>query len=146
MAGKIRINDHISLAPGELRYYATRASGPGGQKVNKTATRITLRFSLAESSSFGPEDKRAIKEKLGKLVSESGDIVIHEERGRTQGINRKLALEKFRKLIAGALLRPRRRIPTSASPAEREKRLREKKHTGEKKRERKRTGPSDTDF
>jgi len=143
MAAKIRINSRVSLDPGELHYSATRASGPGGQNVNKVATRITLRFCLDGSPSLSPGEKRVIREKLGRAVSRGGDIVLHEERGRTQGANRKLVLEKFRELLAGALRRPRKRIPTSAGPMEREKRLREKKRAGDRKRERKRIEPSD---
>jgi ribosome-associated protein len=141
MPAKIIINDTISITSREIRFDATRASGPGGQNVNKVATRITLRFNVEGSPSLTDAQKSLIRKKLAGQIAKNGDLVLHEERSRTQGANRKLALEKFRLLIAGAVKKPRRRIPTSAGAGEREKRLREKKHDGEKKRQRRKVEP-----
>lgn len=141
MPAKIIINTSLSITAREIRITATRASGPGGQNVNKLATRITLRFNVDGSPSLTDSQRSLIREKLAGQIAKNGDLVLHEERSRTQGANRKLAMEKFRLLIAGALRKPRKRIPTAAGAGEREKRLREKKREGAKKLQRRKVDP-----
>ncbi len=143
MTQAITISNTQSIDGDEIRITATRSSGPGGQNVNKVATKITLRFNVADSPSLSPRQKELIMEKLATMITRKGELVLHEERGRTQGENRKAALRKFRDLIIGALKIPRRRIPTAVSAPARESRLQEKKRDGEKKRQRKKIEPSD---
>lgn len=143
MPDRIHINARLTIAAREVRITATRASGPGGQNVNRVATRITLRFNVDRSPSLDDAQKALIHDKLAGHIAKSGDLVLHEERSRTQGANRKLAIEKFSALIAGALKKPRKRVPTVAGPGVREKRLREKKLGGEKKRRRRRVEPGE---
>ncbi len=143
MNDRILINSRLSLDAREVRITATRSSGPGGQNVNRVATRVTLRFNVERSSALTEEQKALIRERLAGRVAKSGDLVLHEERGRTQGTNRKLALEKFREIIAGALKKRKKRVATSAGPGEKEKRLRKKKFDGEKKRMRRHVEPGE---
>jgi ribosome-associated protein len=143
MPAKIIINDTTAISAREIRITATRSSGSGGQNVNKVATRITLRFNVDASPSLTDSQKSLIRKKLAGQIAKNGDLVLHEERSRTQGANRKLAMDKFRQLIAGAVRKPRRRIPTTAGAGEREKRLREKKREGAKKQQRRKVEPGE---
>ena len=143
MTQAITISNTQSIDSDEIRITATRSSGPGGQNVNKVATKITLRFNVTDSPSLSPRQKELIMEKLATMITRKGELVLHEERGRTQGDNRKAALQKFRDIIIRALKIPKKRIPTAISLTARENRLKEKKLDGEKKRHRKKIEPAD---
>ena len=134
----IVINDQISIDDDELDFVATRSSGPGGQNVNKVATRITLRFDLAGSPSLAPEHKERIGERLATRISKAGVLRVSSQRHRTQKANREAAVERFVELVRDALeVRPKRR-PTRAPRSVDRRRLEDKRRRARLKRERSR--------
>ena len=112
----------------------TRSGGPGGQNVNKVNTRVTVSFDLHASTDLTEDEKRRIAARLGRRVTDDGRLRIVSMRHRTQLANRKAAVERFYELLAAAL-RPRTiRKSTKVPRRSRERRLQEKKSTGERKR------------
>lgn len=115
------------VIPGhELELSASKASGPGGQHVNKANTRITIRWNVSASSVLSDEQKERIHAKLGHHLGSEGYIVVHSSDSRSQEANRKHALERLARLIAQALFVPKRRMKTRISATAVEERLREK--------------------
>ena len=130
----------VQLCLGEADFDLVRASGPGGQNVNKVATAVQLRFDARHSPHLDAETRRRLIEKAGRRATPRGVIVIQASRHRTQVQNRQDAVERFRSLLEAALARPRKRLPTKATAASKERRLRSKKLRAELKRTR-RSGP-----
>jgi ribosome-associated protein len=123
----IRVTPSISIAERELEEHFIRASGPGGQNVNKLASAVQLRFDVRRSPSL-PEQVRARLEGLaGKRLTREGVLVIHAERHRTQERNRQDARARLIELIRRAAVAPRPRRATKPSAGSRERRLDSKK-------------------
>ncbi len=123
----IRITDRISIDEQELEERFVRASGPGGQNVNKLSTAVQLRFDARRSPSL-PDDMRARLERLaGRRLTREGVIVIIAQRHRTQERNRQDALDRLIELLQAAAVRPVPRRPTRPTKGSRERRLETKK-------------------
>ena len=130
----IRITDRISIDEAELSESFVRASGPGGQNVNKLATAVQLRFDIRHSPSL-PADVRARLMRLaGRRLTNEGVLVILAQRHRTQERNRQDARERLIWLIRQAAVPPKPRRPTKPTKAARERRLDVKKRRGGVKR------------
>ena len=124
----IRITSHISIDEREIEESFVRASGPGGQNVNKLATAVQLRFNVRSSPSL-PAAVRARLERLaGARLTRDGVLVISAQSHRTQGRNRQDALDRFIDLVRRAAIEPRLRRPTKPTKASRERRVEAKKH------------------
>ena len=124
----IRITPGISIDEHEIEESFVRASGPGGQTVNKLATAVQLRFNVRASPSLS-DDVRARLERLsGSRLTRDGYLVITAQRHRTQGRNRQDALDRLIDLIRRAAVAPRPRRPTKPTKAARERRVEAKKH------------------
>ena len=126
-AGMIRITRAISIGEGELDERFIRASGPGGQNVNKLASAVQLRFDARRSPSL-PDDVRTRLERLaGRRLTRDGVIVITAQRHRTQERNRQDALDRLVELIRQAAVPPVPRRATRPTAGSRERRLESKK-------------------
>jgi ribosome-associated protein len=126
----IRINDHIAIEEGEVSESFIRASGPGGQNVNKLATAVQLRFDVRHSPSL-PHEVRARLERLaGRRLTRDGVLVITAQRHRTQERNRDDALARLIELIRAAAVRPTPRRPTRPTLGSKVRRLEGKKRRG----------------
>ena len=123
----IRINPRIAIDEGEIDESFIRASGPGGQNVNKLATAVQLRFDVRRSPSL-PEDVRARLERLaGRRLTRDGVLVITAQRHRTQDRNRDDAVERLVTLIRTAAVAPTPRRPTRPTLGSKLRRLEGKK-------------------
>ena len=128
----LRVTDAIVLDDREVEERFVRASGPGGQNVNKVSSAVQLRFNIAASSL--PAD---VKERLltvaGNRVTADGDLIIDSREHRTQAQNREAARARLLALLQHAARRPKRRKPTRPSAAAREQRLAAKKRRADLK-------------
>lgn len=129
----IAISPSVQIDENELQIDFVRASGPGGQNVNKVATAAQLRYDLRASSL--PEDvKTRLTHLAGKRVTNDGTLLIEARRFRTQEQNREDAVQRFVELVRKALVAPRKRRKTQPTRASKEERLKEKKKRGEIKK------------
>ena len=134
--GGVEIAPGVRIAESVLRFSFVGAAGPGGQNVNKRATKAVLRLALAELPVS--ERVRARVARLGKgwLVGEDGELVIAADEHRSQRRNREACLERLRELLVRAMAKPKPRIATKPGRGAIERRLRAKREQGEKKRRR----------
>ena len=121
---------------GELRFRTSRSSGPGGQHVNKTESRVELIWSPEESLCLSEEQKILLITRLGKRLSGSGQLIMASEKYRSQYRNRLELVNRFLDLIQSSLVPVKPRKATGPTPAGVEKRIRDKKIRGEIKKSR----------
>lgn len=126
----IRVTRSVTLDPGEIELRVSRSSGPGGQHANTAATRVEAVFDVEASASLSPAQKRRVVARAGPVIR----AVAQDE--RSQARNRELAVERLAAKLADALRVARRRRPTRPTEASRERRLADKRHRAEVKRER----------
>ena len=120
----------------EVSFEFFRASGPGGQNVNKVSTAVRLRFDVLHSASLSGEAKARLLRLGGRKVTGEGVLVIEARRFRTQEQNRQDAEERLGRLLVQARRRPRTRKPTKPTAASRRRRLESKQRRARRKRER----------
>ena len=117
----------------ELAFKAVKSSGPGGQHVNKTASKIILNFDVANSQALSEEEKSRILMKLASRITNSGEIILESGETRSQHKNKELVTVRFRELIKKALKKEKPRKKTRPTKASKLKRLRSKKLKSDKK-------------
>ncbi len=130
MAPMLHVTDAIVLDDRELDERFVRASGPGGQNVNKVSSAVELRFNIP-ASSLPPDVKERLIALAGNRVTADGDLIIDSREHRTQAQNREAARARLIALLQHAARRPKRRKPTRPGAAARQRRLTEKKHRGD---------------
>ncbi|WP_420326999.1 alternative ribosome rescue aminoacyl-tRNA hydrolase ArfB [Mameliella sp.] len=129
----LRITDQISLEDWELTEQFIRASGPGGQNVNKVSTAVELRFEAERSPNLPQAVKTRLRKLAGRRWTKDGAVVIQVEETRSQARNREIARERLTELVLKATQKPKRRIPTKPTLGSKKRRLAAKKQRGEVK-------------
>ncbi len=110
-----------------MTFTALRASGPGGQNVNKVASAVQLRFDLAGTTLLAPPAKQRLRVLAGRRVTDDGALVITAREHRSQEQNRREAIERLQTMIAQAMIEPRKRRKTKPTKASKERRLESKR-------------------
>ncbi len=132
----IVITPTLSLADDEVQLDFVRASGPGGQNVNKVATAVQLRFDAAHARSLPDDVRERLRRLAGAAMTAEGVLVIDARRYRSQARNREDALERLKALLARAAVPPKPRRPTRVPQVVKEQRLEAKRRQAERKRQR----------
>ena len=128
MKNGLHIKNSTIIPEHELTITASRSSGPGGQHVNKTSSRITVRWNVHKTAALTDEQKERVLQKLAAELTSEGDILVSSSASRSQHQNRELALQQLAKKIKEALYVPKKRVKRHLSHAIKESRLQAKKH------------------
>jgi ribosome-associated protein len=134
MKNDLFIKSGITIPEHELDIATSRSGGAGGQHVNKTETRITVRWNIKNTTTLTEEQKNYLLEKLQSQLTSEGDIVVHNSESRSQQQNKKNALNNLAATIRNALHKPKKRIATKVSKALKEARLKTKAHRSDIKK------------
>ena len=124
----------------ELEEKFVTAGGPGGQNVNKVATAVRIRWNVRTSNAFDDEQKWMIRRALANRVNDEGELVLFIQTHRSQARNREEARERLVELLEKSLVKPKKRVATKPSKAQKQRRLEGKAHRSETKKYRGRIG------
>jgi len=127
VADDLVVNSRVTIPAAELVFTASRSSGPGGQHVNTSDTRIQLRWNLLGTTALTDSQRERVRRALASRLTEGGEIILASDRHRSQHRNREEVARRLAALVRAALVPPRPRKATRPTRASREKRLAEKK-------------------
>ncbi len=130
----IVINENLSIPADELQFRFSTSSGPGGQHANRSSTRVTLLFNVAQSPSLNEPTRERLLKNLTSYLDREGVLQIHVQDTRSQYQNREIAIRRWQQLLATALKPRKRRYKTNPNRAAIEKRLAEKKQRSQVKK------------
>ncbi len=130
------INDTVNIPLSELVYTASRSSGPGGQHVNTTDTRIQVRWNVKESSALYEDERALVLKNLATRLTESGDLILAADTHRSQRRNREEVTQRLANLVREALIPPKPRKKTKPTRAAKERRLDDKRKKSRTKKDR----------
>jgi len=133
---EIRVTNRVRIPASEVELAYARSGGPGGQHVNKTASKVQLRWNALESAALSDADRELLQKRLASKLTKDGDLIVSSERYRDQSRNVDDAVERFTHVVRRAIRRPTPRKKTKPSRASRERRLQAKRHRSERKRQR----------
>ena len=131
---ELEINSTLSIPMDEFRTSFIRASGPGGQHVNKSSTAVQIRFDIKQSSSLSDDIRQRLIQIAGNRMTTAGELIVTAQRFRSRERNRQDALERIATLVRRATIVPKKRRRTRPSGAARKKRMDDKKKRGDRKR------------
>ncbi|MBM3893346.1 aminoacyl-tRNA hydrolase [Candidatus Dependentiae bacterium] len=134
MKHEVVINGSLIIPEHELEITTSRAGGPGGQHVNKTDSRVTVRWNVFTSQVLDETQRARIIKNMQSQLTTAGDLLVHNSESRSQLDNKEAALASLAALVKKALLVPKRRKPTKASQAAKVARVNEKKYRGQIKK------------
>ena len=140
---QLPINDRVTIPGKDLSWSAARASGPGGQNVNKVATKVTLRFDLRGTDALSASQKWRLRKLAGRRLDAEGGVLVSAQAERSQSQNLERARATLRRLILKSLIEPKRRVATKPSRSQKRRRLQDKRRQSEKKQGRARVGRDD---
>jgi ribosome-associated protein len=140
---ELPINDRLTIPGSDLSWSAARSSGPGGQNVNKVATKVSVRFDLDSTKALTHAQKRRLRTLAGRRLDAEGSVLVSAQAERSQSQNLERARATLRRLILQSLIEPRRRVATKTPKSQKRRRLQDKRRQSEKKQGRARVGSED---
>lgn len=132
----VRVNDRLEIPDEELEFEVSHGGGPGGQHVNKVATRVTAVFDVANSPSLGDAQRTLILEGLASRITQTGLLRVSSQEHKSQAMNRERAVERLAELIAEALVVQKPRKESKPTRASRKRRVKDKRQRGQVKSQR----------
>ena len=130
MKNDIPVRNGVVIPGHELEITASRAGGPGGQHVNKTSTRITVRWNVKTTRALNEVQKERVLQKLQSRLTSEGDLIVHNSASRSQDQNKHMALENLARIVSQALHVPKKRMATRTTKSAKEARLHAKTYRG----------------
>jgi ribosome-associated protein len=130
------VTERVRIPGAEVALSFARSGGPGGQHVNKTESKVVLRWNAARSAALSDADRAWLLQRLAARLTADGDLVLAADEERSQSANVDAALRRFRQVLREALQRPKARRATRPTRASRERRLAAKRHRSDQKRDR----------
>ena len=130
MKNDLPIKNGIVIPDHELEITSSRSGGPGGQHVNKTNSRITVRWNVQTTSALSEEQKARVMQNLVPFLTSEGDLIVHSSSSRSQQQNKDMAFANLAAKVRQALHIPKKRMATRASKTAKKARLDEKSHRG----------------
>lgn len=136
LPAEIKITNRVQIPASEIELSYARSGGPGGQHVNKTASKVLLRWNARTSGALSAEDRALLEKRLETKLTKDGDLIVTSEKHRDQSRNVDDAVERFAVVVRRAIRRPTPRKKTRPSRASRERRLESKRHRSQRKQQR----------
>ncbi len=140
---RLVVNNRVSIPMSEFEFEYMRSSGPGGQNVNKTSTKVRLRWNVAASPSIDSGLNQRIREAYRTRITGDGEFLVTSQRTRDRDSNRTDCLEKLAEMIRQVATPPRKRRPTRPTRGSKERRLKSKKQRSRRKEMRRKPGDGD---